>query len=297
VTLDDGTNVGRELQPSGAFGVSPDYFATLGIAVTAGRPFTLIEDEKAAPVAIINEWAAKRWWPKGSAVGRTFTIDTAAGKRATLTVVGVVKDNLAAGGNLLLAKPGPEVFRPYKQSFFWVSTYYTRSGAPTARLIDEMSNATMRVIPPNGRPGSGRLSAQVDAQVARVRGNVYQLAGFAVIGLLLSVTGLYGVLSYLVQQRTQEIGIRGVLGAQQSQIVAMVLRSALKLAAIGIVLGLVTAALTVRFIQSLLFGTPSADPVVYASVAAVFALVALAAGYLPARRAAQVDPAIALRAG
>lgn len=296
VILDDGTTLTPEVHPRFAYGVSPDYFSVMGVAVTGGRAFQASDDENAGKVAIVNEWAARRWWPKGTAVGRTFSVDTAPGARAVLTVVGVVRDNLATAGNVLLAKPGPEVYRPYRQANFWISTYFARTKGQPARLVEPMQKDVMRRVP-NGKPTGGVLAEQVEAQVASVESNVARLAGFGVIGLLLAITGLYGVLSYLVQQRTQEMGIRAVLGAQRRDIVSLVMGNAVRLTLIGVLLGFGLAAVATRFMQSVLFGTPGADVGVYGAVAVLLAVVALAAGYFPARRAASVDPAVALRGG
>src|SRR5262249_10841513 len=116
MTLGNGQPVPLEAQPKNAYGVSADYFTVLNIPLLAGRTFTSADDESSPSVAIINEWAARRWWPNESAVGKTFTADTAPGHHAMITVVGVVRDNLAGQPSVLLAKPGPEVYRPFKQA-------------------------------------------------------------------------------------------------------------------------------------------------------------------------------------
>ena len=296
MTLDNGQPVDRALQPRSALGVSPEYFAVLGIPLVAGRTFTASENEESsAPVAVINEWAARHWWPKANAVGHTFSIDTAPGARAAVTVVGVVRDNLAAEGSVLLAKQGPEVYRPYKQSSFWIATYFVRSRTASPALIGAVQKTVMRLVPANGQARGRRLSAQIDAQIQTVRTNATQIGGLAAAGLLLAVTGLYGVLSYVVQQRTQEIGIRAVLGADQSRLLAMVLSQGARLALVGIGVGIVIAASSMRLLRGLLYGTPTNDLVVYTGVCGFALLVAFLASYLPARRASRIDPAIALR--
>ena len=118
----------------------------------------------------------------------------------------------------------------------------------------------MRLVPANGQARGTQLSAQVDAQIQTVRTNATQIGGFAVVGLLLAVTGLYGVLSYVVQQRTQEIGIRAVLGADQTRLLTMVLSQGTRLALVGIAVGVVAAALSMRLLKGLLYGTPTNDP-------------------------------------
>ena len=296
MTLDDGRPIDPALQPRSALGVSPEYFTVLGIPLIAGRTFTAAENEAAStPVAVINEWAARHWWPKENAVGHTFSIDTAPGARAAVTVVGVVRDNLAAEGSVLLAKQGPEVYRPYKQSNFWIATYFVRSHATSPALISAVQKAVMRLVPANGQARGRPMAGQVDAQIQTVRTNATQIGGLAVIGLLLAVTGLYGVLSYVVQQRTQEIGIRAVLGADRSRLLAMVLSQGARLSLAGIGVGVLIAASSMRLLKGLLYGTPTNDVVVYVGVCGFALLVAFLASYLPARRASRIDPAIALR--
>jgi len=295
MTLDNGRIIEPSMQPRTSFGVSADYFRVMAIPLAAGRPFTAADNESSPPVAVINERAAQRWWPKESAVGRTFSIDTAPGARAVVTVVGVVRDNMAGENSVLLARNGPEVFRPFRQASFWVATYYVRTRANSPALVDQVQKAVMRVVPANGQARGGLLSAQVDAQIQTVRTNATEIGAFAIMGLLLAVTGLYGVLSYVVQQRTQEIGIRAALGADRPRLLTMVLSHATLLSLVGIAVGVLVAALSMRLLKGLLYGTPTNDLVVYVSVCGLAFIVALAASYIPARRASRVDPAIALR--
>jgi predicted permease len=295
MTLDDGKPIDPAMQPRTAFGVSPEYFRALSISFIAGRSFTAADNETSAPVAVINDWAARHWWPNQAAVGRTFSIDTAPGKRAVVTVVGVVRDNLAGEPSVLLAKQRPEVYRPFKQASFWVATYYVRTPSASPAIVGKVQKAVMRLVPANGQARGGLLATQVDQQIQTVRTNATQIGGFALIGLLLAVTGLYGVLSYVVQQRTQEIGIRAALGADRTRLLGMVLSHATLLTLVGIGVGVFMAALSMRLLKGLLYGTPTNDVVVYAAVCALAFIVALVASYLPARRASRVDPAIALR--
>ena len=296
MTLDGGREIDAALQPKTALGISADYFKVMGIPLIAGRTFTVTDDASAPAVGIINEWAAKRWWPSENPIGRTFSVDTAPGIRAIITVVGVVRDNLAAQPSILLAKAGPEVYRPYKQSHFWVVNYYARMRSPSARVVEDERTAVMRAMASDGRPRGGLLSGQVDTQLQSVRTNATQIAGFAVVGLLLAIMGLYGVLSYVVQQRTQEIGIRGVLGAKRADILGMVLTEATRLTLVGIGVGLIAATGAMRLLTDLLYGTPTNDLAVYSFVSLIAFVVAHLASWIPARRAALVDPVIALRA-
>jgi predicted permease len=295
MTLDNGRLIERAIQPRTSFGVSADYFRVMGIPLVAGRAFTAADNESSPAVAIINERAAQRWWPKEAAVGRTFSIDTAPGARAVVTVVGVVRDNMAGESSVLLARNGPEVFRPFRQASFWVATYYVTTRVTSPGLVDKVQKAVMRVVPANGQARGGLLSTQVGAQIQTVRTNATEIGGFALVGLLLAVTGLYGVLSYVVQQRTQEIGIRAALGADRPRLLGMVLSHATRLTLVGIAVGVGVAILSMRLLKGLLYGTPTNDVMVYVAVCSLAFLVALVASYVPARRASRVDPAIALR--
>jgi len=296
MTLDAGREIDASLQPRSAFGISPDYFRVMGIPLIGGRPFGVGDNESSPAVAIINEWAARHWWPNENAVGRTFTIDTAPGVRAAITVVGVARDNLAAQSSVLVARSGPEVYRPFRQSHFWIVNYYAKTRGASARVVEGAKTAVMRAISSNGRPQGGLLAGQVANQLKTVRTNAVEIAGFAMVGLLLAITGLYGVMSYVVQERTREIGIRGVLGARPSTILSMVMSQAFRLSLIGIVAGLLTATASMRLFQGLLYGTPTSDVTVYLAVAAIAALVTVVASYIPAHRASRVDPIVALKA-
>jgi predicted permease len=286
----------RGVIPTGAFAVSPGYFRTLGISVAQGREFTDRDTENAPPVAMINQWAARRWWPGTDPVGRTIKLDTASGLSVTLTVVGVARDNRAAQPSLLLAEDGPELYRPYEQAPSAFPTFFVRATGAPAPLQKPVREILVRLVP--DRPLFTSLASDlVDAQLSTVRLNAVQIVAFALIGLCLALLGVHGVLSYAVGRRTQEIGIRGALGATRAGLQRMVLADGMWLTTAGLLLGLPVAAAATRLIRGMLYGTNPTDPLVYAAVGLVVAVVSLGAGYLPARRAARVDPLIALRAG
>jgi ABC-type antimicrobial peptide transport system permease subunit len=187
------------------------------------------------------------------------------------------------------------VYRPFKQSHFWIVNYYARTHDAVGRVVQDVKKTVMRDLASDGQPRGSFLAAQVDGQLQTVRTNATEIAGFAIVGLLLAITGLYGVLLYVVQQRTREIGIRGVLGAGRGRILGMVLSQAMLLSLAGVVVGIIAAIGTMRLMQGLLYGTPTRDIPVYAAVSAIALLVTLAASLIPAVRAAKVDPVIALR--
>jgi predicted permease len=281
--------------PPGAVAVSPDYFRTVGIRVVRGRVFTTQDLELTPPVAVVNEWAANRWWPGQDPIGRTLRVDTAAAASPlVLTVVGVVRDNKAAQQNLLLADEGPEIYRPYEQTPSPYPAFLVRTRDDPARLLKPMRELLARLVP--DRPVSAtRLSDQVGQQLSGVRANAYQIFGFAIVGFALALIGLYGVLSYAVSRRIRELGIRGALGASRTDLSRMILGDAVRMTVVGLALGLPAAAFASGLIRGMLYGVNRVDPWVYGVVAVVVFGVALLASYLPARRAARVDPLVALR--
>lgn len=286
------------LTPTNIIAVSPGYFATLGIRFQAGREFDDGDRDGNVPVAIVNDWAARRWWPTSSAIGQRFRIDSAAGEGVTVTVVGVVRDNKAAQPNVLLATDGPEVYRPFEQAPSAFPTFVVRGmdGLSPQALLRPARKALIRAVP--DRPlFTGLVSEQIDRQLAGVRTNALQILGFALIGLVLALIGVHGVLAHAVSRRTREIGIRGALGASRAAIRMMILREALLLVAIGLAIGLPVAVLAAPFMGELLHGTRISDVRVYAAVASVVLATSLIASWIPARRASSVDPLTALRSG
>jgi|tagenome__1003787_1003787.scaffolds.fasta_scaffold20979250_3 predicted permease len=282
--------------PNAAIAVSPGYFATAGVRLVAGRDFDGGDRETSVPVAIVNEWAARRWWPNGNAVGQRLVIDTARGSGLTVTVVGVVRDNKAAQPNVLLAAEGPELYRPFEQAPSAFPSFLVRStnGLAPEALLRPTRQALIRAVP--DRPLFTQLaSEQIARQLGGVRTNALQILGFAAIGLVLALIGVHGVLSYTVSRRTREIGIRGALGASRGALRLMVVRDAMVLVLIGLGLGLPAAAIASRYIGELLHGTSVTDLRIYAAVAVIVLAAALVASWIPARRASRVDPMTALR--
>ena len=280
--------------PSTAVAVTAGYFQALGVAVVRGRAFT--DEDRAAgiPVAMVNEWAARRWWPGEDPIGKVVRVDTAPGLAVALSVVGVVHDNRAAKPNVLLADEGAELYRPWLQAHSAFPTFLVRSRAAPASLLRPVRELLAREVP--DRPVFATLFAdQVADQLQGVRTNVTQILAFAAVGFFLALLGIHGVLAYAVSVRAREIGIRGALGATRGRIAAMVLREGLVVSIAGTALGLVIATFALRPVATLLHGTTTTDPVVYALVAAVVVVVSLVASWIPARRAWRADPLEALR--
>lgn len=280
--------------PTVAFSVSPGFFSTLGVTVLQGREFTPQDLEPTPPVAIVNQWAARRWWPGQEAIGRTFRVDTAPGRPAEITVVGVVHDHKGAQGSLLLADDGPEVYRPYEQAPSPFPSFFVRATGSPAGLLKPMRDLLVRSVP--DRPVfASRVADRVAEQLGGVRVTTFQIVGFAVVGFLLALIGIHGVLAYAVGRRTREIGIRGALGASRAALRRMVLRDAARLTGVGLGLGIVGARFATSLIRDLLHGTSPTDPLVFGAVALVVLAVSLVASAIPARRASRIDPMEALR--
>ncbi len=281
--------------PPVAVSVNDGYFATIGAPIVRGRAFGSEDRDASLPVAIVNEWVARNWWPGRDPIGKTFHVDTAPGAPKELTVVGVVRDNMAAQQSLLLAEPGPEIYRPYEQALSPFVTFYIRTSGRPAALIKPLRATFARLVP--DRPMSTTtIDDRAAQQFSGVRLDALQTAGFAGVGLFLAILGVYGVLSYSVGQRTREIAIRGALGAGRVRLAGMVIGDALRLTAIGLVVGLGVAGVGMPAIRGLLHGTSAHEPLVYGAVALAITIVVIVASYIPARSAARTDPAVTMRA-
>jgi putative ABC transport system permease protein len=275
---------------SGMRAVSPSYFATLQIPLRAGRLLTEADDDmKAAHVALVNETFAKKYFPGEDPVGKHISPGWGDGKsREIVGVVGDVKYGSLEGDAL------PQMYVPFAQAPMGIVEFAVRTPATTglAAMLTDAVRAADKDIP----LGELKTMTQaVDDSLAGRRLSTLLLGIFGAVALLLALIGVYGVMSYTVTQRTQEIGIRVALGARPGDVVRMVVGRGMLLAGIGIVAGLVGALLLSRFLASLLFGVQPTDPATYAMIAGTLAVVALVASWLPARRAARVDPMIALR--
>jgi predicted permease len=305
------TIVGRPVEGQGPYHggggwmtISPGYFEVFRIPLKRGRMFTERDDSSAPPVVIINEAFARQYWEKGDPLNERLVIGRGVMREFATErerqIVGVIGDTRNGG---LDSDPNPMMFIPQAQVPDPVNVLNLRL-SPMAWVVRTrtdpraMSNAIQEQL----RQATGLPVAQVRSMeevvsisVSRQRFNMWLMTIFGGSALLLAAIGIYGLMAYSVEQRTQEIGIRLALGAQASQVKNMVVRQGMFLAIAGVALGLGGAFLLARFIAAFLFGVGKWDPVVFAAVPAVLTLVALAAVWLPARRASQVDPIVALR--
>jgi putative ABC transport system permease protein len=275
--------------------VTPDYFKTLGIPLKAGRILDARDNEDSQQVVLINAEMARRFWPDMDPIGQRIHIavrltDTAA--RGDKTIVGVVGDVKYRG---LDAEVVPEVYVPHAQQAVDSMTIAVRTAgdplsfAPLARSVlasvdREMPIASVR-----------SMDDVIGRSLAERRFAMLLLASFAAIGVLLATIGVYGVLAYMVAQRTQEIGLRLAIGASPADVVQLFAREGVVLAGLGLVGGLLTSLVAAKALTGLLFGVTATDPITLASVSVVLAGAAVCASYFPARRAASVDPMEALR--
>jgi putative ABC transport system permease protein len=276
--------------------VSSDYFSTLGIQVIRGRAFTEHDDAAAPPVTVINQTAARRYWPNEDPIGRRISLGS---PTRWMEIVGIVGDVRHTG---LDVEPEPDAFIPMPQGFTALGNGLGRSlsllirtsGDPTA--ITLTLRTIVSAIDPQQPLGLVRTMDELIAEsVGGRRLNFVLVSAFAVVALLLTAAGLYGVMAYLVAERTREIGVRMALGATPRQVVAMVLGQAGAMMAIGIGIGVGGALLVSRAIVSLLFGVSALDPRIYVAVTILLAVVALCAAAVPSLRATRIDPLAAIR--
>jgi predicted permease len=273
--------------------VSADYFRVMGIPVLRGRPFQDSDGRKAPGVVLVNEELARRYWPGEDPVGKRLQTEIG-DKGAWLTVVGVVGNVKHAS---LRDRPDPELYRPYLQYLGfpqWAMLAVRTAGDPLA--LAATLRREIRRLEPDQPIGEIKTMAQfVRDSLGRPRFYAVLLGIFAGLALLVAATGLFGVMSYAVSRRTQEIGVRMALGARPSDVLGMVMASAGHLLAVGLALGLAGTWGATRLLQGLLFEVTPTDPLALGGAVLVLALTALAATALPARRAARVDPMVALR--
>jgi predicted permease len=267
--------------------ISDGYFHAMGIPLRKGRDFTERDTKGALPVIILNETCARTLWPGEDPIGKIVAEDV------DRTVVGVVGD---VHHMALEEGSGNEFYIPMRQTQdYGTVDLVVRTSLPTAELASRLREA-LRPIEPDLPTGNMRtLQTMVDRAVSPRRFVVWLLGGFAGFALVLASLGIYAVISYSVSQRTQEIGIRMALGASAETLQRSILLQTLGLAGIGMIVGVVASSMLARTLSGLLFGVTSSDPVTFAGMLVVLTAVAGLAGYLPARRASQIDPMSALR--
>jgi putative ABC transport system permease protein len=289
------------VEPLGGYGgwitgyqvASPDYFATLRIPLLQGRFFTEADDENAPSVVLINQALADRYWSGESPIGHRMTLDDPQSEDADwATIVGIVGNTRYDG---LDAEVRPEMYRPYAQAPPPFMTLVVRAEANAAGLSSGVRNAVMEVDPEQPVYGLATMEDVLSDSISRRRFTMFLFCLFAAAAIVMAAVGLYGVLAFSVAQRTGEIGIRIALGARPQRVVAHIVREGLWLGLAGLAGGALAALALTRLMSGLIYGVGATDPISFGLGAALLLAIALLASYVPARRAAAVDPVVALK--
>jgi putative ABC transport system permease protein len=284
----DGQQPSTEVRP-----VTPNFFRTMGIPQLAGRDISDADRADAPLVAVVSEGLVRCVFPGENPLGKRLQVSIGPREGMNVEIVGVVGDIKFAS---LDAETRPAVYIPLPQLSIGLATIVARTTMDPLSLTSGV-NAAVRSIDPELPLADVRsMEDVVDATLSRARTVSVLLMAFALIALVLAAVGVYGVMSYSVSQRTQEIGVRMALGATVASVFRMVLGHALKLVAIGVVAGLIVAAMLTRLLETLLFETEPLDPATFALTAVVLMIVATLASYVPARRGTRITPTEALRA-
>jgi predicted permease len=274
-----------DLQP-----VAANYFELMRIPLLRGRPLLDSDDEGSPRVAVIDKTFAQRYWPDSDPLGQSFELRTEDGFQPTV-IVGVARRIFR---NMLQNEAFPIAYLPYRQYRMHSPTVMLRSSQDLGVLIPAIRRATADLAQKQ-RIDVWTVAEQMDYSYAEPRFYMALLSAFALLALTLAAVGLYGVIAYSVRARTAEIGLRLAVGAAPGQVLRMVLRRGIRLAAIGLVLGAALAWAGVRSIEGMLFGVSAADPLTIAGVCLLLFATALLASWIPASRAASIEPVTALR--
>ena len=269
--------------------VTRDYFRTMGMTLLEGRTFTRDEDEQGKPVLLVDENLARRFWPNESAVGKHIAYDSPIKHE----IIGVVKDVSFYGSEV---KPLIKIYSPLGRFPQRKSTLSIRSSTSDPEALAASITRALHGIDKDLPIAEVATLDQILAREAAPRRfNAVLFSIFAVLALVLAVTGVYGVIAYSVARRTQEVGIRMALGAQRRDVLGLFISHGMRLVLLGLVIGLGSALALTRLMTSLLFGVSATDLTTFAIAAVTLAVIGLFACYLPARRATKVDPLVALR--
>jgi putative ABC transport system permease protein len=270
-------------------GATPGYFRTMGIPLLEGRAFEARDTAASGQVAIIDETLARRFWPQGGAVGSRLITDANDNVEEIVGVVGKVKPDRLDGDDW------PTIYMPYSQKHDQTMTVVARTANTPLSSASAASRAVHELDPEQPVADVQTMDDVVDDAVAGARFNAVALDVFALIAFLLAAVGIYGVISYNVTARTNEIGIRMALGAEGRDLLKLVVGQGARLAALGIAIGLAAAYELTGLMKSMLFGVNPRDFFTFATIAALLGVVALGASYIPSRRAVALDPVGALR--
>jgi putative ABC transport system permease protein len=267
---------------------TPGYFAAMGMPILKGRGFESSDTANSLPVAIVDEKLARRYSPDGDLTGRRIRI----GDGPWMAIVGVVP---SVKNRKLDEDAWPYIYRPYSQWIRRETMLVMRTSVDPSSVVGNVRQEVAKLDPELPLANVSTIQGAIDRSLVTTRLTNWLLAGFAATALLLALTGIYGVMSLNVANRRNEFGIRLALGAQRSNVLRMMLGQGLRLAMVGVGLGLLAALAFTRLLKGLLFGISASDPLTFAAIAMLLAGVALLACWIPARRATKVDPLEALR--
>jgi putative ABC transport system permease protein len=292
----EGRPVAPKDEPSADVFISePNYFRTMGVPIIRGRDFESRDEHKSAPVVIVTESFASRYFPGEEAVGKRIKpgISTWDDEDSTVReIIGVVGD---IRSRALSTEPKPAYYLPQSQVPFSGSTLIVKTTGDPYAILSSVTNEVSRMDPEVPVFNVKTMEEYISSSVAGPRFNTTLLSIFAAVALVLTIIGLYGVMSYSVAQRTNEIGIRMALGAQTRDVIAMIVRQGLQMVVVGLGLGVLGALALTRLLANLLFGVTTKDPVTFVAIAGLLSFIALVSCLIPAWRATKVDPLEALR--
>jgi len=267
---------------------TPGYFAAMGMPILKGRGFESSDTANSLPVAVVDEKLARRYSPDGDLTGRRIRI----GDGPWMAIVGVVP---SVKNRKLDEDAWPYIYRPYSQWIRRETMLVMRTSVDPSSVVGNVRQEVAKLDPELPLANVSTIQGAIDRSLVTTRLTNWLLAGFAATALLLALTGIYGVMSLNVANRRNEFGIRLALGAQRSNVLRMMLGQGLRLAMVGVGLGLLAAIAFTRLLKGLLFGISASDPLTFAAIAMLLAGAALLACWIPARRATKVDPLEALR--
>jgi putative ABC transport system permease protein len=272
--------------------VTPNFFRTLGIPIVAGRDFTERDTADTSGAAIINEAMARRYFPNEDPIGKRLALGLPRPDNPWLTIVGVVKDIPHRG---LESKAEPDWYLSYLGQPRRYGYLMARSSGDPASLAAAIRSQVLVIDKDQPVTAIRTVNEVIESTTAPRRFNTMLLAIFAAVAMALAAVGIYSVISYSVTQRTQEVGVRMALGARPGDVIRLILKQGLALTLIGIAAGVLGALAAARVMSGLLYGVTATDPATFVAISLLLAMVALLACYLPARRAARVEPMAALR--
>jgi predicted permease len=276
----------------GVYWATPNWFQVLRVPLLRGRLFSSEDQPGARKSVIVNETAARRLWPGQDPIGRPVGVGQGGFWDDTAYVVGVVGD---VRFETMDSLPRPDVYLPYSQSPSGRMMLFVRTAGDPLSVAATVRGALHEAAPDVPVYDVKTMEARVADATAAARFSAALLTFFGIVALALATVGTYGVIAFATMQRTQEIGIRMALGASRAQVARLVVGEGVAIAAVGGALGLAGALVATRVLRSLLYAVEPSDPATFAGIVALLALAVVAANWIPARRAARIDPARALR--